>query len=332
MTTGLRFTFTQNEFDLICSDLDRFSVAQAVAASAAFPVGMTPITLTNYSPCTAPNDELSRVVNNVNDVLHSEAIGEDGVRRGAGDTLFVAPRPNDPGSALTARFRGLRHSRSIKTPLSDEEKAYLHLLDGGIADNLGLDAVLSDIWEVGAGGSEIGDGARDRIKEVFFLVVNARADQNTARDEAASPPGIIDMIWTSIGATIDNRSASLIRELRVVANQVIGADKGVRISTAVVDFDMIRSPACRHDFAHLPTNWNLKDHQVDSLMEMASAMVRAAPDLQELAFRLGGTLEAPANPDGTNGWPGQKRARQACARLAGGDGASLPAPSFGNGE
>jgi NTE family protein len=48
MTHRTRIEFTQEAFDLICSDLSLFSVARA-AASSAIPMALTPITLRNYS-------------------------------------------------------------------------------------------------------------------------------------------------------------------------------------------------------------------------------------------------------------------------------------------
>jgi len=42
------FTFTQNDFDLICSDLNSYPVANAIAASSAFPILFSPIRLTNH--------------------------------------------------------------------------------------------------------------------------------------------------------------------------------------------------------------------------------------------------------------------------------------------
>lgn len=46
MTLGARFEFTQDQFDLLCSDLSRVPVARAVAASSAFPVLLSPLTCT----------------------------------------------------------------------------------------------------------------------------------------------------------------------------------------------------------------------------------------------------------------------------------------------
>jgi len=46
---GARFEFTQDEFDLIRSDLSQFPVSRAIAASSALPMDPTPVNLKNYS-------------------------------------------------------------------------------------------------------------------------------------------------------------------------------------------------------------------------------------------------------------------------------------------
>ena len=49
VTYGTVFPFTQDQFDLICSDLAPFPLARSVAASNGFPVLFTPITLISYA-------------------------------------------------------------------------------------------------------------------------------------------------------------------------------------------------------------------------------------------------------------------------------------------
>jgi len=49
MTHGIRVGFNQDAFDAICSDLSRFPVARAAAASSAVPILLSPITLRNYA-------------------------------------------------------------------------------------------------------------------------------------------------------------------------------------------------------------------------------------------------------------------------------------------
>ncbi len=53
MDTGGVFSFTQDQFDLICADLARLKLADAVSASAAFPVALSALTIRNRAPCPA---------------------------------------------------------------------------------------------------------------------------------------------------------------------------------------------------------------------------------------------------------------------------------------
>ncbi len=120
MTYGIRVQFTQDMFDILCSDLSTFPVARAVAASSAVPLLLTPITVRNFAGACDYRmpDALQRVLQK----------GEISERQ-----FFLAS--------------------NIAPYLNPEKKPYLHLLDGGIADNLGLRGILDriifrgDFWE-----------------------------------------------------------------------------------------------------------------------------------------------------------------------------------------
>src|SRR6266508_1933198 len=58
MSSGNRFEFTQDQFDLLCADLRPFPIGRAVAASSAFPGLLNSMTINSYngnradvSPC-----------------------------------------------------------------------------------------------------------------------------------------------------------------------------------------------------------------------------------------------------------------------------------------
>lgn len=48
VSTGTEWSFTQNNFDVICSDPESDAPGLAAAASSAVPVIMSPVTLNNY--------------------------------------------------------------------------------------------------------------------------------------------------------------------------------------------------------------------------------------------------------------------------------------------
>ena len=48
LSTGARFQFSQEHFDLLCSDLGKVRLARAAATSSAVPVVLSPVTYHNY--------------------------------------------------------------------------------------------------------------------------------------------------------------------------------------------------------------------------------------------------------------------------------------------
>ncbi len=51
LSYGLRFTFIQEYFDFLCSDIASFPVARAVTASSAVPVLFDPVVVQNFQHC-----------------------------------------------------------------------------------------------------------------------------------------------------------------------------------------------------------------------------------------------------------------------------------------
>ena len=103
---GYNFSFTPYFFNLICSDLAQFRVSLAVAASSAFPGAFSGISLTNYAgQCDYQSEPW----------------------------IYEAIQRNEPLDHLNFfAKRELSYTNS-------EDKKYVHLYDGGISDNLGLE-------------------------------------------------------------------------------------------------------------------------------------------------------------------------------------------------
>lgn len=108
MSQGSRFEFLQERFDLLCSDLGSLKLSTAVAASAAVPIALSPITLRNHAaPCP-----------------HSGSI--------------------DPHGLHGNRQRAHLTRQTISYP-DKGERPYIHLLDGGLSDNLAARGPLESV-------------------------------------------------------------------------------------------------------------------------------------------------------------------------------------------
>jgi NTE family protein len=108
VSTGTRLDFTQLEFDVICADLGKFRLSRAAAASSAVPIVLSPVTLDNRGGTCA---------------ARPPAWVADALDR---------PDPLPSGNRLVLRLREMERRRD------GAARPYLHLVDGGLSDNLAL--------------------------------------------------------------------------------------------------------------------------------------------------------------------------------------------------
>ena len=121
MVTGRPFAFTQRFFDLIGSDLMALPLARAVAASSAAPLVLSPLTLRNYA-------------------------GHDAKATSAFLEHFQADALEDGApSELT---------ENMVSYLDAVDRPFIHLVDGGVSDNLGLRGLL-DVSAMNGGFTEL---------------------------------------------------------------------------------------------------------------------------------------------------------------------------------
>ena len=169
MTYGTRFGFTQDIFDYICSDLSRFPIARAVAASSAVPMALSPISLRNY----------------------------------AGTCGFKIPENFEGMKGREISERQFYLANNLAVYLDSKKKPYIHLVDGGVADNLGLRALL-DRLILNAGLPESIKGTpMEKAHKVVLIVVNAETEPDAKWDRLASPPSFGAMFSSYTGVAIE---------------------------------------------------------------------------------------------------------------------------------
>jgi NTE family protein len=266
MTHGIRVGFNQDAFDLICSDLSQFPVARAAAASSAVPMLLTPITLRNYAGTCG-----FKLPERFEEMLKSRAISE----------------------------RQFYLLNNVSVFLDSEKKPYIHLLDGGVADNLGLRAILDrtlargSVWEFFKGTP------LENVHKVIFLVVNAETETDTKwdRSEVIPPFGAMFSSYASIAIERYNQETiALLKEnVKSWADEVKAQRcKGGALSTAPgscgdiqfyviqVQFDALKDEKERVYFKSLPTSFKLAPEQVDKLRDVAHRILVESEEFQRL--------------------------------------------------
>ena len=269
LSTGSRLAFFQNDFDLICSDLSKFRLSRAAATSSAVPVVLSPVTLNNYGG-TCGNKPPSWM----------QAVAE-GQKAGR------------------VSGRAMKRYAEMEDFQNSKERPYIHLVDGGVSDNIGARGVLETLEELGASAEYRGEIGFGIIRNIVIILVNSHSAPSTDWDKKETPPGLFLQLMQASGVPIDRYSFETVesmkdraeivnwkRELEVAKAQLAGESKEQaearvpKVTLRVIDvaFDAIRDPKERTYFMDLPTSFSLPAEAVDRLREVAGRLLRQSPE------------------------------------------------------
>ena len=204
----------------------------------------------------------------------------------------------------------MQRYREMQDFQDSKDRPYIHLVDGGVSDNIGVRGVLEAIEELSASAAFRGEVGFGVIQRIVLLVVNARSSPRTDWDQRESPPGTIAQLLQSSGVPIDRYSFETVetmkdmaeiwkwrRELLVDRARLAGATeaqaeaKVPKITLQVIDvsFDAIPDPKERVYFMNLPTSFVLPAEDVDRLREVAGRLLRQSAEYESVVRELGGT-------------------------------------------
>lgn len=245
-----RFSFIQVYFDLICSDLSKFSVARAVTASSAVPIAFPTVVLKNYTgDCDTSQSNIVRFLDKQD--------------------------PNNP------RVQELKER--IRSYANRKGHPYIHLVDGGIADNLGLRALADRIETIGSGF--LFSNPRQMPKDVLVISVNAAVTPERGIDQSAAKPSVVDTIdaFSDVQMSLYNSETKLLvaNKLAELENKLRDRGHNVKIYNVEVSFDSIQTESLKSYFNNLPTSLELSDHEVDMLIGAGRDLLRKAPEYRQ---------------------------------------------------
>jgi len=212
--------------------------------------------------------------------------------------------------------RAVKRYLEMKDFQNSKDRPYIHLVDGGVADNIGMRGVLETLEAVGASAAfrgEIGFGA---IHRIVVIVVNSRSVPKTDWDRNEEPPGTINQLLKASGVPIDRYSFETIelmkdkeeiygwrRDLAILRARLAGATEAEAAATVPfpkltlhlmdISFDAVKDPAERDRLMSMPTTFVLPAEDVDLLREAAGQLLRESADFQSLVGEWGSSARAP---------------------------------------
>ncbi|HET9598208.1 MAG TPA: patatin-like phospholipase family protein [Anaeromyxobacteraceae bacterium] len=254
VTTGARFPFTQETFDVLCSDLASFPIARAVATSSALPPMLTAITLRNR----------------------------------AGSCGWEPPAWAADGGPGAPLGRGGLRARELRSYADAAARPYVHLFDGGIAENLGLRTLIETLDTIATAPPSLSPGIPGGPRTLVAIVVNAHKDPARDWDRSPSAPGKGDLMDQAQSIPVDRYSLEALEAARDQLARWERAAPGRKAHLVEVSFDAIPDPAERRWFYEVPTSFVLKAEQVDRLREVAGRLLRQSPEWKKALEELGG--------------------------------------------
>ncbi len=269
LANGERFEFTQDQFDFLVSDLNSYPVARAVAASSAFPFLLSPITLRNYS--------------------HAQ---------------FQLPKDYELGlKDYPDNRRRYYWARNRAMYMNDAALPYVHLMDGGLSDNIGLRPIEAAHQRSGGFIRKLFN--QGEIEKFVLIVVNAHTLDKDTISQDESSPGFRTVASKTATVAMEHYSMETIEAVkdlrdarRKAQNNIASCQKKLdqcpgspqlpKFASEIdpyvieVDFEALSDPDKRKYFLSLPTSFALGKDQVQALINVGPQLLNESPDF--LAF------------------------------------------------
>ena len=289
ISSGGRIVFNQNIFNMLCSDLNAVRLSRAAAASSAVPVVLSAVTINNYGgTCNNPIPPWVK--------------------------LFTQPDPPRPAA------RAMRELKEAEPYADSVHRPYIHLVDGGVSDNVGMRGVLDALQFLEALHGAGLPTPLDHVKKIIVLVVNSLSTPPTKWDESESPPGTIDILLKATGVPIDHYSYEAVELLKDIAarwqtgrrirnlagcssNKDSPVCAAIRVPEAeiyAIDVSFAALPdKAERDYLNLqPTTFVLPAEAVDRLRAAAATIILASPEFQRLLKDVGAKVIAEPSAGG----------------------------------
>ena len=265
---GVQFGFTPEQFALICSDIDRFPVSRAVAASSAVPMIFAPVTLANR----------------------------------AGSCDYDPPQwLQDALREKGSNNRRHRIASNLNTYLDTDAHPYIHLVDGGLADNTGLRAVMDYLV--------IEDGLWNTLQRfnlhnasnIVLITVDASAILPSSWEQSDATPPSAAILDAATTTPLLNYNFETLEYLRSnlpdwasdLQHHRCGGDNDCTapgIYLIELQLGDIPDPVLRKRLTSVPTDFSLAPDVVDELIDAGQQLLHNHTGYRQLLENTGATL------------------------------------------
>jgi NTE family protein len=256
LSSGARFTFVQEYFDLLCSDLTTFPLARAVTASSAVPVLFDPVVVENYAGCakTMP------------------------------PWLAAAQKRDSDNANLSMIVQG---------DVAFENKVahkYAQFVDGGITDNLGLRALLDNVQLAGGARAFVQGVGIVPPRRFAVISVNAAADTPQGIGASTRAPTIEETLNAVTNIQLHRYNVATIQQTQQTlerwTRELSTPERPLSSYFIRLSFEDVSDSTLRRLLNEIPTSFALGAEQVDQLIATGRELLRNNAEFKRLLASL----------------------------------------------
>jgi NTE family protein len=263
LALGQRFTFTPETFAAIASNLSSYPLGYACAASSAFPILLNPMTLRNYPPALDLKADLGYQSDkqNAREDLHKD---------------------------LQVRTRDY---------YNEKQNAYLHLADGGLVDNQGLQSILDEFQTNGLINRRI-NYTTPSLQRLIIININAGVAPPSSSGRSAAPPGVFSVVESTMVSSMDVLSERRWMDIKSQCRDLMSAKIDVGATTpsyaeleepyrVEISFRNIEDPGDFQKAMDLPTSFHLTSDELSLVDRVVPVLLNEDPEFKRLNEALG---------------------------------------------
>ena len=251
LATGLRFPFSRGFFDALCVDFYQYPVSRAVTASSAVPGLFSPITIKNHGGSCGfePPSWLA------------EAAGE-----------------------VKSSNRKLQ-AQALTGYLDSQKRPWLFLVDGGVADNLGLRDFYNLFDLTGNIQATLNSINHGDVRQILIISVDAHSRPPKKWTFKRANPSLFQVLDSVSSVQIERYSLDTIIIVRDAFEREVAelttAGHPVTFHFIEVSFEGVSNEDDRNRLYNIGTNFDLSDEEVDLLVASARQALRQSADYQD---------------------------------------------------
>ncbi|MDG6881721.1 Patatin-like phospholipase [Phocoenobacter uteri] len=245
MKAGQRINFTQEYFDLLCLNLEKVKIARAVAASSSVPLIFSPLTFNN----------------NGGQCFYNTA------------SQMMSVKGNLKGmERLKSQVDLYKHS---------DERPFIHLVDGGLTDNLGLRSLL-DVYDMFGSKGVNGHLKQANLKNVIVINVNAQNQMVNEIDKSADIPSTSDIVNSIINVPIDNNTQNTLNSFKNLIEEWNTKQHEIKAYFISLNLKDLPPSQLRTEMLNIDTSLYLPKEDVNKLKQSARILLAQSKEYQKV--------------------------------------------------